>query len=109
MTDAENVTDSDRLDEALGELRGVTVDAATIRAHVMRPANVLDVTSDQGLDVERVPTPAGHVDGGLPEESLSYVLDRNGFVNSIQAAFEHSVARNPMRLNENGAPIAMLD
>ena len=56
MTDAENVTDSDRLDEALGQLRGVTVDAATIRAHVMRPANVLDVTSDQGLDVERVPT-----------------------------------------------------
>ena len=49
--------DSERLDEALRQVRGVSIDATTIRAHVMRPANVLGVTSDRGLDVERAPTP----------------------------------------------------
>jgi CubicO group peptidase (beta-lactamase class C family) len=102
MTDAENLTDSKRLDEALRQIRGVTVDAATIRAHVMRPADVLGVTSDRGLDVERAPTPARHVDGELPQEFLGFAFNPDGFVEALQAAFDNSVAGYAMRLNKNG-------
>ena len=108
MTDAENATDSERLYEALSQIRGVTVDAATIRADVMRPATVLGVTSDRGLDVERAPTPPKHVDGGLPQEFLGYAFDPDGFVEALQAAFDNSVAGYAMRLNKNGLTVKTL-
>ena len=106
---AENVTDSERLYEALRQIRGVTVDAATIRAHVMRPANVLDVTSDRGLGVERPPTPAKPVDGGLPEEFLGFAFNVDGFVETLQAAFDNSVAGYAMGLNKSGQTLRRLD
>ena len=109
MTDAGNVTNSERLDEALRQIRGITVDSATIRAHVMRPANVIGVTSDRGLDVEQAPTLAKHLDAGAPQETLGLAFDSNGFVKSIQGAFDDSVAGYVMRLNANGTPIATLD
>jgi hypothetical protein len=73
MADAEHVTDGERLDEALKQIRGVTIDEGSIRAHVMRPANVLGVTSDRGLDAERPPTPTRHVEGQGPQEFLGFV------------------------------------
>ncbi len=109
MTDAENVTDSARLDEALRQIRGVTVDAATIRAHVMRPANVFGLTSNRSLDVERAPTPARPVDGGRPEEFLGFIFNADGFVETLQAAFDNSVAGYAMALNKSGQTLRRFD
>ncbi len=106
MTDAENVANSERLNEALRQIRGVTIDEATIRAHVMRPANLVGVTSDRGLDVERPPTP--REDARRPEEFLGFEFNPDGFVSALQAAFDNSVAGYAMGLNKNGLPMKRL-
>ena len=100
--------DSERLDEALRQVGGVSIDATSIRAHVMRPANVLGVTSDRGLDVERAPNPARQVDGELSQESLSFVFNPDGFVSALQGALNGSVAGYAMGLNQNGQTLRRL-
>jgi hypothetical protein len=105
MTDADNVADSMRLDEALRQMPGVRIDPATIRAQVMRPAHVLGVTSDRGIDVEPAPTPAGPAEGEQPEKVLgSYGFNPDGFVSAIQAAFDNNFAGYAMGLNRYGGP-----
>jgi CubicO group peptidase (beta-lactamase class C family) len=108
MTDAENAADSMRLEEALGQMPGVRIDAASIRAHVLRPANILGVTSDRGLDVEPAPMPAGPAGGEQPEEFLGYQFNPDGFVSALQAAFDNSVAGFAMGLNRSGQAIRRL-
>jgi CubicO group peptidase (beta-lactamase class C family) len=105
---AENVADSMRLDEALRQMPGVRIDAATIRAHVMRPAHVLGVTSDRGIEVEPAPTPAGLAAGEQPEEFLGYQFNPDGFVSALQAAFDNSVAGYAMGLNRSGLTMRRL-
>ncbi len=105
MPEAVKLTDKDRVDAALKVIHGVELDEAMIRAHVMRPENVVGVSSDRGRDEERVPATIG----GPPVVSHDYALDVGGFVNVIETVLNGSVAGYAMRLNENGAPIATLE
>jgi hypothetical protein len=75
MPEAVKLTDKDRLDAALKLIHGVHLDEAMIRAHVMRPENVLGVSSDRGRDDERVPAAIG----GPPVVHPGYALDVPGF------------------------------
>lgn len=109
MTDAVNVNDSERVDKALRPIHGLTVDAATIRAHAMRPAHVLGLTSNRGLDLDRAPTPATPADGEPPEVFPGFEFNVDGFVETLQAAFDNSVAGYAMGLNKSGQALRRLD
>ncbi len=102
MTDAENVTDSARLDEALRQIRGVTVDAATIRAHVMYPPNVVGVRSDQGLGQP----PDSH--SVSPSSLAQHVFDIDGFITDLQSTLADQVAGYQMELRQDGDPVRSL-
>ena len=105
MPDAVKLTDNHCLDASLELIHGVQLDEAMIRAHVMRPENVLGVSSDRGRDDPRVPAAIG----GPPVVHPGYALDVRGFLDAIEAQLNHPVAGYAMRLNENGAPIATLE
>jgi Beta-lactamase len=105
MPEAVKLTEKDRLDAALKLIHGVQLDEAMIRAHVMRPENVLGVSCDRGRDDQRVPAAIG----GPPVVHPGYALDVRGFLDAIEAQLNDCVAGYAMRLNENGAPIATLE
>ena len=109
MREAEKLTDRDRLDAALKLVHGVHLDDAMIRAHVMRPENVVGVPSDRRRDDEQAPAGKPGPEPGGPEELLGYALDVPGFVQTIEFQFDGCVAGYAMRLNMNGAPIVTLE
>ena len=46
---------------------------------------------------------------GSPQESLWFAFNSNGFVKSLQGAFDDSVAGYVMGLNKNGQSLRRLD
>ena len=50
MSGREEEMDNRGLAAALNQLRGVDIDEAAVRAHVMRPGNLLGVSSDRGRE-----------------------------------------------------------
>ena len=101
---------------ALDQLRGVDIDEAAVRAHVMRPGNLLGVSSDrgrEGVPVEHValPPPApvpvpgrGPVPGPAPGV---YGLDAAGFIQELEGLLTGNVAGFSIRLTEDGSSIGL--
>jgi|HubBroStandDraft_3_1064219.scaffolds.fasta_scaffold15640_3 hypothetical protein len=106
----------------LDQLRGVDIDDAAVRAHVMRPDNLLGVSSDrgpEGVPAEDValPPPApvpgpGPVPGPIPGPGpvpgpapVVYSFDAAGFIQELEEMLTPNVAGYSIRLNENGSPI----
>ena len=82
-------------------VRGVTIDEAKLRRHVMRPQHLNGVESDKGLDeaadiVKFPPRPIG-----LPPPHL----DVKGFGKAMEAALKDSTAGYIMSLRQNGIPV----
>jgi hypothetical protein len=89
---------------ALGRIKGVKVDEAAIRAHVMRPENVVGVISDRGREdapiIQNLP----------PQPGLSYELNIQGFIDDLQSALTNFTAGYSFRLRLDGvATLAMVD
>ena len=88
---------------ALYRIRGVDIDEAAVRAHVMRPDHLLGVTSDQGRE-------------GAPERRLFwppgpalYRFDVTGFMRALGEQLTGKVAGYSIRLTENGSTIGLAD
>ncbi len=87
---------------ALHQIRGVDIDEAAVRAHVMRPEHLLRVTSDRGRE-------------GVPVRKFFwppfpiYSLDVSGFIRTLQEQLTGNVAGYSIRLTENGSTIEVAD
>lgn len=88
---------------ALERIRGVDIDEAAVRAHVMRPVNLLGVTSDQG----REGVPARRL--FWPPGPTLYHLDVTGFLRALEEELTGEVAGYSIRLTENGSTIGLAD
>lgn len=101
---------SAQLTTALAQLRGVQLDEAALRAHVMRPAGVSAASSDQGR--HDLPATAGQplvrVAEQAPEFRLGWRFNPAGFVKSVENALSATVAGYALGLNENGTRIETL-
>ena len=95
-------SDDAALADALDSIRGITVDPAAIRGHVMYPPNVVGVRSDQGLGRP----PDRH--SVSPSSSAQYVFDIDGFVTDLQSTFFGQVAGYQMELRQDGDPVRSL-
>ena len=91
------------------QIRGVDIDEAAALAHVMRPDNLLGVSSDQGRegapadDVARQPTPGP---GPVPAPAV-YSFDAAGFIQDLKGPLTGNVAGYQIGLNENGSTIGL--
>jgi hypothetical protein len=100
------------LTAALDQIRGVDIDEAAVRAHVMRPGNLLGVSSDrgrEGVPVEHVALPApapAPVPGPGPAPGV-YGLDAAGFIQELEGLLTGNVAGFSIRLTENGSSIGL--
>ena len=93
-----------KLAAALGRIKGVTVNEAAIRTHVMRPPHVIGVVSDRGR--EGVPI----VENLPPKPGVSYELNIQGFIADLQSALTNLTAGYSFRLQLDGvATLAMVD
>lgn len=99
---------------ALDQIRGVDIDEAAVRAHVMRPDNLLGVSSDRGR--EGVPAedvalpPPGPVPRPGPRPGpgpVVYGLDATGFIQQVAELLTGNVAGFSIRLTENGSTIGL--
>jgi CubicO group peptidase (beta-lactamase class C family) len=88
---------------ALGRIQGVNVDEAAIRAHVMRPQQVLGVLSDRGREDAPI------VEHLRPRPDLIYELDIRGFTKALESALTNLTAGYSLRLRHNGSTIASVD
>ena len=93
-----------KLAAALGRIKGVTVDEAEIRTHVMRPENVVGAISDRGREdapiIQNLP----------PQPGVSYELNIQGFIDALQSALTNLTAGYSLRLRVDGvATLAMVD
>jgi hypothetical protein len=112
MSGREEEMDERGLAAALDQLRGVDIGEAAVRAHVMRPGNLLGVSSDrgrEGVPAEHValPPPApvpGPVPGPAPGV---YGLDAAGFIQELKGLLTGNVAGFSIRLTENGSSIGL--
>lgn len=92
-----------QLAEALGRIRGVDIDEATVRAHAMWPDHVRGAASDRGREdvpVKRFFWP--------PRPVLSF-FDAAGFMAALERQLTGNVAGYSIRLTENGSTIAVAD
>lgn len=90
------------LASALNQIHGVKIDEAAVRAHVMRPEHLLDVTSDrgrEGVPVKRFFWPPVPI----------YMLDVSEFMRALQDQLTGNVAGYSIRLTENGSTIEVAD
>lgn len=92
-----------RFAAALGRIKGVKVDEAMIRAHVMRPRHLGGVISDRGRE------DAPLVEKHWPPSVLIYELNIRGFIDALESALTNSTAGYSLRLNLNGSTIASVD
>jgi len=89
---------------ALRRIHGLTVDEAAIRAHVMRPEHVVGVISDRGREDAPIIQPRP------PQPGVSYELNIQGFIDSLQSALTYLTAGYSLRLQIDGvATLAMVD
>jgi hypothetical protein len=114
----EEMQEQGALAAALDQLCGVDIDEAAVRAHVMRPAHLLGVSSyagpegelagDVGVQPAPLPAPAP---GPLPGPPVSgpgpgYSLDVDGFFGELSGQLAPYVEGYCAQLNVNGSPIA---
>lgn len=102
-------------------VQNLTLDQARMRAHVIRPPNVLGVFSDEGLQEGqlRSPLPQGQLTlRAVPQRTAPAApnlpgairdiprpsLDVNAFGDALHAALKDSVAGYAMQLRRNGMP-----
>ena len=81
---------------ALARLKGITVDEAAIRAHVMRPQHLIGAVSDGG----RKDAPL--IRDLPPQPGLSFELNIQGFIDALQSALTNLTAGYSLRLRQNG-------
>src|SRR5215468_12495620 len=80
---------------AFSDLRTINVDQAVLRAHVMRPAHVIDVISDPfRAGIQRPQFSFTFTPGAL------YHLDITGFGDTLHAALQDQVAGYVVRLQQ---------
>src|ERR1700721_2405595 len=84
------------LTAALDQSRGVDIDEAAVRAHVMWPDHMLGVTSGRGR--EGVPLRRLF----WPPVPVRYRFDANGFIRALEKQLTGNVAGYSIRLTENG-------
>jgi Beta-lactamase len=89
---------------ALDQIRGVDINEAAVRAHVMWPDYLLGVTSDRG----REGVPVKDVFRPLPLP-VFYRFDVTGFIRALKEELTGSVAGYSIRLTENGSTIGLAD
>jgi negative regulator of replication initiation len=93
-----------KLAAALGRIQGVKVDEAAIRAHVMRPENLVGVSSDRATEDAPIIQPP------TPQPGVSYELNIQGFVADLESALTYLTAGYSLRLQLDGvATLAMVD
>ena len=93
-----------KLAAALRRIHGVTIDEAAIRTHVMRPENIVGAISDRGLEDAPIIQPQP------PQPGVSYELNIQGFIDSLQSALTYLTAGYSLRLQIDGvATLAMVD
>jgi CubicO group peptidase (beta-lactamase class C family) len=86
---------------SLSEIRNFALDEAKVRAHVMRPENVMNIISHPGLaGVTYRPTFDFSFRFGL-----YYHLDVNGFGNALDAALQNNVSGYVICLRQHGRTI----
>jgi hypothetical protein len=74
------------LTAALGRIKDVKVDEASIRAHVMRPRHLEGVISDRGRE------DAPLIEKHWPPSVLIYELNIRGFIDALESALTNSTA-----------------
>ena len=87
---------------ALDQLRGVDIDEAAVRAHVMRPDHLLGVSSDRGPEggpAQDAATP--------PPAPVVYSFDTAGFIKELEEMLTPNVAGYSLRLNQNGSTVGL--
>ncbi len=93
-----------KLAAELVRIKGVTVEEAAIRAHVMRPQQVVGVVSDRGSE------DAPRIQDLLPQPGLSYEFNIQGFIDALQSALTNLTAGYSLRLRVDGvATLAIVD
>jgi hypothetical protein len=92
-----------RLETALRRIKGVKVDEAAIRAHVMRPQQIVGVVSDRGREDAPI------IEHLRPRPELFYELNIPGFLDSLQTALTNLTAGYSLRLHVNGSTVATVD
>jgi len=91
---------------ALAQVRGVVIDEAAVRAHMVRPESLLNVRSDRG----RAGAPAERAVHSPPfPVPVFYGFDAAGFMALLQDALAHTVAGYSIGLTENGSLIGQAD
>jgi hypothetical protein len=86
------------LTSALADVRGVTVDEATVRAHAIRPSHVQEVVSSRGLEEGKA-----HIASPFPVSTIfPYFFDVDGFGKAIHAKLKDSVAGYVLQLRQHG-------
>lgn len=91
---------------ALAQVRGVEIDEAAVRAHVMRPDSLLNAHSDRGR--AGAPTERAVHPPPFPVP-VFYAFDAAGFMTLLQDALAHTVAGYSIGLTENGSLIGLAD
>jgi CubicO group peptidase (beta-lactamase class C family) len=91
---------------ALAQLRGVEIDEAAVRAHVMRPDSLLNARSDRGR--AGAPTERAVHPPPFPVP-VFYGFDAAGFMALLQDALANTVAGYSIGLTENGSLIGQAD
>jgi CubicO group peptidase (beta-lactamase class C family) len=86
---------------ALSQIRGVHVDEAAARAHVLRPEHVRTAVSDLG--------PAGAPAREHHWHHRHYRFDKDGFLEALEKKLTGEAAGYSVRLAEHGTTIATLD
>jgi CubicO group peptidase (beta-lactamase class C family) len=90
---------------ALRQIRGVDLDEAAVRAHVMRPGHLHGVTSDRG----REGVPARRLHWPPPPVPVLWRFDAQGFIRALADELTGNVAGFSIRLTENGSSIGLAD
>jgi CubicO group peptidase (beta-lactamase class C family) len=91
---------------ALAQVRGVEIDEAAVRAHMVRPESLLNAHSDRG----RAGAPAERAVHPPPfPVPVFYGFDAAGFIALLQDALAHTVAGYSIGLTENGSLIGQAD
>ena len=88
---------------ALDQLRGVDIDEAAVRAHVMWPDHLRGAASDRG----REGVPVRHF--VWPPGPALYRFDATGFIRALEEQLTGNVAGYSIQLTENGSTIALAD
>ena len=92
------------LTSALEQVRGLTVNEAAVRGHVIRPSHVQEVVSSRGLE-EGI----AHIESPFPASAVfPYFFDVDGFGKALHAALKDDVVGYVLELRHHGKTIYTL-